>query len=105
MVKIRRTSSSSQGRDVHLHSVLSTRDIPANVLRSCCRFSQSRVSPLSPSTPPCPGLICVSHSRCPAMQGLTMGREVGFMISEGPWLFVGIPDAVKIFVKGTIMFY
>ena len=30
------------------------------------------------------------------MHGLTMGREVGFMISEGPWLFVGIPDAVKV---------
>ena len=54
------------------------------------------LSSLSPSTPPCPGLICVSHSRCPAMHGLTMGREVGFMISEGPWLFVGIPDAVKV---------
>jgi hypothetical protein len=25
-----------------------------------------------------------------------MGREIGCMISEGPWLFVGIPDAVKV---------
>jgi hypothetical protein len=25
-----------------------------------------------------------------------MGREVGCMIMEGPWLFVGIPDAVKV---------
>jgi hypothetical protein len=25
-----------------------------------------------------------------------MGREVGCMIIEGQWLFVGIPDAVKV---------
>jgi len=32
---------------------------------------------------------------------ITMGREVGCMISEGPWLFVGIPDAVKVWNMQT----
>jgi hypothetical protein len=25
-----------------------------------------------------------------------VGGEVGCMISEGPWVFVGMPDAVKV---------
>uniref|UniRef100_A0A0D9VJH0 C3H1-type domain-containing protein n=1 Tax=Leersia perrieri TaxID=77586 RepID=A0A0D9VJH0_9ORYZ len=32
---------------------------------------------------------------------ITMGREIGCMISEGPWLFVGIPDAVKVWNMQT----
>ncbi|KAF0933273.1 hypothetical protein E2562_017062 [Oryza meyeriana var. granulata] len=32
---------------------------------------------------------------------INMGREIGCMISEGPWLFVGIPDAVKVWNMQT----
>lgn len=32
---------------------------------------------------------------------LPVGGEVGCMISEGPWLFVGIPDAVKVWNMQT----
>lgn len=27
---------------------------------------------------------------------INLGGEVGCMISEGPWVFVGIPDVVKV---------
>ena len=27
---------------------------------------------------------------------INLGGEVGCMISEGPWIFVGIPEAVKV---------
>ena len=27
---------------------------------------------------------------------INLGGEVGCMISEGPWLFVGIPNVVKV---------
>lgn len=27
---------------------------------------------------------------------INLGGEVGCMISEGPWIFVGIPNAVKV---------
>ncbi|KAL5212985.1 hypothetical protein ABZP36_023832 [Zizania latifolia] len=32
---------------------------------------------------------------------INMGCEIGCMISEGPWLFVGIPDAVKVWNMQT----
>ncbi|XP_078174322.1 zinc finger CCCH domain-containing protein 17-like [Carex rostrata] len=32
---------------------------------------------------------------------VSMGREVGCMISEGPWLFVGIPDSIKVWNAQT----
>ncbi|CAL4884662.1 unnamed protein product [Urochloa decumbens] len=32
---------------------------------------------------------------------IPMGREVGCMINEGPWLFIGIPDGVKVWNMQT----
>jgi len=49
------------------------------------------------------GTVCMWDCQTGQCAGvITMGREVGCMISEGPWLFVGIPDAVKVRNTSTL---
>lgn len=40
-------------------------------------------------------LVCVSMQ---CILVVSLGGEVGCMISEGPWLFVGLPNLVKVHI-------
>lgn len=40
--------------------------------------------------------MCLLLFLLQCMGVINLGGEVGCMISEGPWIFVGIPDVVKV---------
>ena len=43
------------------------------------------------------GVVVYVPMQCMAV--ITFGSEVGCMISEGPWVFVGIPNIVKVTIR------